>query len=99
MDAIAWTLRANGRLDEARDYSQRSLKEGTQDARLFYHAASIAMALGNHSSACELFRRAEQSKQTLMPSERDDLNRQFAALSERDETPLSLAATKPKNKK
>jgi tetratricopeptide (TPR) repeat protein len=89
MDAVAWTLKANGRLDEARDYSERSLKEGTQDARLFYHAGSIAMALGNHSSACELFRRAEQSKQTLMPSERDDLNRQFAAVSERDETPAT----------
>jgi tetratricopeptide (TPR) repeat protein len=89
MDAVAWTLKANGRLDEAGDYSERSLKEGTQDARLFYHAGSIAMALGNHSSACELFRRAEQSKQTLMPSERDDLNRQFAALSERDETPAT----------
>jgi tetratricopeptide (TPR) repeat protein len=89
MDAVAWTLKANGRLDEARDYSERSLKEGTQDARLFYHAGSIAMALGNRSSACELFRRAEQSKQTLMPSERDDLNRQFAALSERDETPAT----------
>ncbi len=89
MDAVAWTLKANGRLDEARDYSERSLKEGTQDARLFYHAGSIAMALGNHSGACELFRRAEQSKQTLMPSERDDLNRQFAALSERDETPAT----------
>ncbi len=87
MDAVAWTLKANGRLDEARDYSARSLKEGTQDARLFYHAGSIAMALGNHSSARESFRRAEKGKQTLMPSERDDLNRQFAALSQRDETP------------
>jgi len=87
LDAVAWTLKANGRLDEAREYSARSLKEGTQDARLFYHAGSIAMALGNHSGARESFRRAEQSKQTLMPSEREDLNRQFAALSKRDETP------------
>lgn len=87
MDAVAWTLKANDLLDEARDYSERSLKERTQDARLFYHAGSIAMALGNYSSARESFRRADQSKQTLMPSERDDLNQQFASLRERDKPP------------
>ena len=87
MDAVAWTLKANDRLAEARDYSERSLKEGTQDARLFYHAGSIAMALGNYSSARESFRRADQSKQTLTPSERDDLNQQFASLRELDKPP------------
>jgi tetratricopeptide (TPR) repeat protein len=86
MDAVAWALKANGRLDEARDFSEKALKEGTEDARLFYHAGSIAMALGNYSNARESFRRADQIKQTLMPSERDDLNRQFAARRELDKT-------------
>jgi tetratricopeptide (TPR) repeat protein len=87
LDAVAWALKANGRLDEARDYSERSRKEGTLDARLFYHAGSIAMALCDYADARECFRRADQIKQTLMPSERDDLNKQFAALNELEKSP------------
>jgi tetratricopeptide (TPR) repeat protein len=86
-DAVAWALQANGRLAEARDYSDKSLREGTQDARLFFHAGSIAMSTGNYPEAQERFRRADEIKQTLMPSERDDLNRQFAALRELDKSP------------
>jgi tetratricopeptide (TPR) repeat protein len=87
MDAVAWALKANGRLDQARDYSDRSLREGTRDARLFYHAGSIALALRNYAAARESFSRADQTKQTLMPSERDDLNRQFVALRELEKSP------------
>jgi tetratricopeptide (TPR) repeat protein len=87
LDAVAWALKANGRLDEARDYSERSRKEGTLDARLFYHAGSIAMARCDYADARECFRRADQIKQTLMPSERDDLNKQFAALNELEKSP------------
>lgn len=86
MDTLAWALKANGRLAEARTYSQKSLREGTQDARLFYHAGSIAMATDNYTDAQEWFQRADQIKQTLMPSERDDLNRQFAALRKLEKT-------------
>lgn len=87
MDAVAWALKANNRLAEARDYSEKSLMEGTQDARLFYHAGSIASAMGNYADARESFRRADQIKQTLMPSERDDLNKQFGALRELEKSP------------
>lgn len=82
MDAVAWTLKANNRLSEARDYSEKSLKEGTQDARLFYHAGAVAMALGDYANAGVAFRHADAIKQMLMPSERGALNRQFAALKE-----------------
>jgi tetratricopeptide (TPR) repeat protein len=91
LDALAWACKANGRLAEARDYSERSLREGTQDARLYYHAGSIALALDNYAYAGESFKRADTIKQTLIPSERDDLNTQFAALRELDK---SLAITR-----
>src|SRR5215469_7527378 len=80
MDAVAWALAANGRLAEARQYSTQSLSEGTQDARLFYHAGSIARTIGQESEARAFFLRANRFKQSLTPSERDDFNKQFAAL-------------------
>jgi tetratricopeptide (TPR) repeat protein len=87
MDAMAWALKAGGRLTEAREYSEKSMQEGTQDARLLYHAGSIALAMRNYPAAREFFRRADRIKQTLMPSERDDLNNQFAALRELEKHP------------
>jgi tetratricopeptide (TPR) repeat protein len=86
MDALAWTLEANSRLTEARDYSEKSLREGTRDARLFYHAGAIAMALGDYASAVASFRRANEIKQVLTPSERATFNRQFAALQKWDKS-------------
>jgi tetratricopeptide (TPR) repeat protein len=82
MDALAWALRANGRFAEGLDYSRKSLAEGTQDARLFYHAGCIAMECGKHADAAEFFGKANGIKQMLFPSERSDLNKQFAALKE-----------------
>ncbi|MBV8273635.1 MAG: tetratricopeptide repeat protein, partial [Verrucomicrobia bacterium] len=58
LDAMAWALKANGRLAESRDYSQKSLQEGTCDGRLFYHAGSIALASGNYQDARTWFKRA-----------------------------------------
>jgi tetratricopeptide (TPR) repeat protein len=80
MDAVAWALAANGRLAEAHQYSERALNEGTQDARLFYHAGSIAKTMGQESEARAFFLRADPFKQSLTPSERDDFNKQFAAV-------------------
>jgi tetratricopeptide (TPR) repeat protein len=82
MDAVAWALRANGQAAPALEYSQRSLAEGTQDARLFYHAGCIAMDCGHNVEATSLFSRADAIKQMLFPSERTDLTQQFAALKE-----------------
>jgi hypothetical protein len=63
-----------------RTYSEKALSQGTQDARLLYHAGAIALGLGEKHGAEALFGRAATCKQTLNPSERDDLNKQFAAL-------------------
>jgi hypothetical protein len=84
MDTLAWTLNANGRLAEAREYSKRALKEGTQDARLFYHAGSIALAVDDSVEAARLFALSDRIKQMLMPSERDDLENKFAVVRGRE---------------
>jgi tetratricopeptide (TPR) repeat protein len=86
MDTLAWALKANGRLAEAREFSKKALSEGTQDARLFYHAGCIAFAVGDSVEAERCFALSERIKQMLMPSERDDLEKEFAALRKRGES-------------
>jgi tetratricopeptide (TPR) repeat protein len=86
MDTLAWALKANGRLTEAREYSKKALSEGTQDARLFYHAGCIVLTIGDSVEAGRLFALSDRTKQTLMPSERDDLAKKFAVLSGREES-------------
>jgi tetratricopeptide (TPR) repeat protein len=84
MDTLAWALNANGRLAEAQEYSKRALTEGTQDARLFYHAGSIALAVSDFAEAARLFALSDRIKQMLMPSERHDLENKFAVVRERE---------------
>jgi tetratricopeptide (TPR) repeat protein len=93
LDAMAWALKANGRLEESRGYSQKSLRQGTCDARLFYHAGSIALASRDDQGALTWFKRAEAIKQMLMPSERNDLAQQFAVVKARETT----VALSPRN--
>jgi tetratricopeptide (TPR) repeat protein len=86
VDALAWALHANGRFAEAREYSKKALSEGTQDARLFYHAGCIALATSDFVDAGRLFERSDRIKQMLMPSERSDLKKEFAALGVREKS-------------
>ncbi|MEQ1854650.1 MAG: hypothetical protein ABMA01_24040, partial [Chthoniobacteraceae bacterium] len=72
-DALAWTLAANGRDAEAWGSIGRALAEGTQDARIFLHAAVIAARLGRPEAAGFLAR-ARQLERLLLPSERRHLN-------------------------
>ena len=46
LDALAWALASAGRVDEASTLMSRALAEGTEDGRLFLHAAVIAAADG-----------------------------------------------------
>ena len=48
-DAYAWALYRAGRLREARAASDSSLRLGTDDARLYYHAGAIRLAQGDAS--------------------------------------------------
>jgi tetratricopeptide (TPR) repeat protein len=45
-DVLAWALARNGRCAEARGYSRRALRLGTQDATKLFHRAYIERCLG-----------------------------------------------------
>src|SRR5258705_9711008 len=45
-DALAWSLAAAGNVVEALSEMQRALAEGTEDARLLFHAGIIASQAG-----------------------------------------------------
>jgi len=81
LDALAWALHAAGKETEAQTTMRRALAEGTQDARLFLHAATIL-------SDAEFAGKAAALRQMLLPSERKLL----AALPGHNP---SLAASRP----
>ncbi|MBA2564444.1 MAG: tetratricopeptide repeat protein [Gemmatimonadetes bacterium] len=72
-DALAWALAAAGRADEAWPHVERALAEGTQDARLFYHAGAIAAMIPREEEARQWFGRAAGIGQMLLPGEREEL--------------------------
>ena len=72
-DALAWALAASGKLPEARRQMALALAEGTQDARLFFHAAMIAHRAGDDGGAQQFAARAERLQHLLLPSERIQL--------------------------
>ncbi len=57
-DAHAWALLKNGAPTEARASEERALALGTTDARLWYHAGMISMALGEVDRARNELRHA-----------------------------------------
>ncbi len=52
-DTLAWALYKNNRLKEALDASLSSLRLGTKDAKLFFHAGMIYYKLGDMNKAKE----------------------------------------------
>lgn len=80
LDTLAWALRATGRIQEAHSFSQRALAEGTQDARLFYHAGIISADFGDYREASLWLTKAIDIQHMLLPSERERLGKEFAAL-------------------
>ena len=50
-DALAWALAAAGKTEAAQSHLERALAEGTEDARLFFHAAVIAAKSGREADA------------------------------------------------
>ncbi len=79
-DALAWAQFADGQHSEALDNIRRALAEGTKDARLFYHAGTIAAAAGVSNEALDYFHQAHALEQMLLPSERLALGQRSAAL-------------------
>jgi tetratricopeptide (TPR) repeat protein len=50
-DALAWTLYANGRFEEAIGYSNQALRLGTENALFYFHRGMIEVALGRDGAA------------------------------------------------
>ena len=69
LDALAWALASSGEIAEASSIMTRALAEGTEDARLFLHAATIAAADGRHADARRWASQAQALHFTLLPSE------------------------------
>ena len=63
LDAMAWALVSTGNVKEASTLMTRALAEGTEDGRLFLHAAMIAAIGGRYA------RKAHALRFTLLPSE------------------------------
>ena len=72
-DALAWSLAAAGKVTEAHSEMQRALAEGTQDARLLFHAGLIASQAGQSADAERWLRKASELSHLLLPSERNEL--------------------------
>src|SRR6185503_4168122 len=79
LDALAWALASAGQIQEASALMTRALAEGTEDGRLFLHAAVIAEADGRPTDAARYRRKAHALRFTLLPSELGVLRRGIGA--------------------
>ena len=66
-DVLAWALARNGRCDEARVYSKRSLRLGTKDASMYFHRGMIERCLGRKAEAARWFTRALETNPHFSP--------------------------------
>jgi hypothetical protein len=60
---------------------KKALSEGTQDARLYYHAGVIALKSGQRQEAGRWLRKASSIRQMLLPSERAQLSQSVQKLA------------------
>jgi len=88
-DALAWSLAAAGNLTEAHSEMQRALAEGTEDARLFFHAGVIASQAGHSADAERWLRKASELSHLLLPSERNELQNVAARNAEKKASVVS----------
>ncbi|MDB6018072.1 MAG: tetratricopeptide repeat protein [Pedosphaera sp.] len=79
-DALAWALASAGHYAEAADQMDQALSQGTQDARLFYHAGIIEENQGKYRDALQSFIEADGLRQMLLPSERAQVGDHLLAL-------------------
>jgi tetratricopeptide (TPR) repeat protein len=97
-DALAWALAAAGRMEAARAHMELALAQHTQDARLWLHAAVIALRSGRSEEAQGNFARATRLSDLLLPSERTELMQLAQALASNGQKPETIspptAATK-----
>ena len=91
-DALAWALTADGRVAEALPHMKLAMAEGTEDGRLFLHAAVITHRAGQDEDAQKWYTRAAGSMETLLPSEREQFTQLAEDLSTDNETGMANAA-------
>jgi tetratricopeptide (TPR) repeat protein len=83
-DALAWALAAAGQFADARTEIERALTEGTQDGRLFFHAAMIASQSGENAELQRWLNKANSLSHLLLPSERNQLQNLLARCADRN---------------
>ena len=82
LDALAWAEAGAGKFAGANRGIERALAEGTQDARLFLHAAIIAIRAGDSAAAKAFSEKTLALRHLLLPSERKGLETLLAPLHE-----------------
>ena len=89
-DTLAWAYCAAGEISTAQQNITRALAEGTEDARIFLHAAVIAQRAGDVIGAKIFLEKTYARRHLLWPSERKHLEKTMAALAWQ---PTSVALT------
>ncbi len=90
-DAVAWTALKAGKLDEAQQAMKEALRLNTQDARLLYHAAMIARAAGDETTARDDLRRALALNAQFDPLQAANARNALAAELKTDQSPTARA--------
>lgn len=80
-EALGWVQSARGQHAEALTNVRRALAEGTEDARLFYHAGMIAARAHQDEDARRWLSKASALSGMLLPSQRARLAAQLTAAS------------------
>jgi tetratricopeptide (TPR) repeat protein len=82
-DLLAWTLYKTGQPAAARAEMTAALGLGTRDARLFYHAGMIELALGDAETAAGYLRLALATNPHFHPRHVEDARRTLETLNPR----------------
>ena len=69
-DAVAWALATAGKIEAANKELDKVIGVGTQDARLFFHAALIRSQSGQFEEAAKWCEKAFALRTLLLPSEK-----------------------------
>lgn len=73
-DSVAWAHLAKGDVAAAQQSIELALGAGTEDARLYFHAAVIAKRAGQSERSENYFKKSHALRHLLLPSERNQLH-------------------------
>jgi hypothetical protein len=95
-DLLAWASYKAGRIADARRAAEAALAQGTEDARLFYHAGMIAAAAHDSVAARRLLGRALATNPRFSATQSGIARRTFDALRGTAPSPATTpAAARP----